>query len=153
MEQSKDKHGSCVAPVQDNLKFNADFETADRICCFNRHYAEYAGYSFTEEHNSWIDEVRTNFEKNGKPTTFYDSVTGKPLYKAPVGRSVAEFISESRAHGWPSFRDKEVVWDYVRVLKDGEAVSVDGTHLGHNLPDSKGNRHCINLVSIAGNPK
>jgi len=24
------------------------------------------------------------------------------------------------------------------VLGDGEAVSVDGTHLGHNLPDSKG---------------
>ena len=24
--------------------------------------------------------------------------------------------------------------------------SLDGTHLGHNLPDSKGNRYCINLV-------
>ena len=31
-------------------------------------------------------------------------------------------------------------WDYVRVLPNGETVSVDGTHLGHNLPDSKGNR-------------
>lgn len=31
--------------------------------------------------------------------------------------------------------------------------SVDGTHLGHNIPDSKGaNRYCINLVSVAGNP-
>jgi peptide methionine sulfoxide reductase MsrB len=27
-----------------------------------------------------------------------------------------------------------------------------GTHLGHNLPDKKGNRYCINLVSIAGRP-
>ena len=47
----------------------------------------------------------------------------------------------------PSFRDEEVNWDLVRVLKDGETVSVDGTHLGHNLPDGSGNRYCINLVS------
>ena len=38
------------------------------------------------------------------------------------------------------------------VVDIGEAVSVDGTHLGHNLPDSKGNRYCINLVSVAGLP-
>lgn len=38
-------------------------------------------------------------------------------------------------HGWPSFRDEEVNWDVVRVLSDGETVSVDGTHLGHNIPD------------------
>ena len=54
------------------------------------------------------------------------------------------------SHGWPSFRDEEVVWDNVRCLKDGECVSVDGTHLGHNLPDGRGNRYCINLVSVAG---
>jgi hypothetical protein len=24
--------------------------------------------------------------------------------------------------------------------------------LGHNLPDAKGNRYCINLVSVAGSP-
>lgn len=48
-----------------------------------------------------------------------------------------------------SFRDDEVNWDYVRVLPDGECVSVDGTHLGHNLPDGR-NRYCINLVSVAG---
>lgn len=63
-----------------------------------------------------------------------------------------EFLAESVAHGWPSFRDEEVVWDNVRCLKNGEAVSVDGTHLGHNLPDRKGSRYCINLVSVAGNP-
>lgn len=38
-------------------------------------------------------------------------------------------------HGWPSFRDEEVNWDVVRVLSDGETVSIDGTHLGHNIPD------------------
>jgi peptide methionine sulfoxide reductase MsrB len=25
---------------------------------------------------------------------------------------------------------------------------VDGTHLGHNLPDGRGSRYCINLVSV-----
>lgn len=43
-------------------------------------------------------------------------------------------------------------WEYVRVLMNGETVSVDGTHLGHNLPDRKGSRYCINLVCVAGRP-
>jgi peptide methionine sulfoxide reductase MsrB len=64
-----------------------------------------------------------------------------------------DFLIESKAHGWPSFRDQETNWQNVRVLPDGETVSVDGTHLGHNLPDRKGNRYCINLVSVAGNKK
>ena len=42
------------------------------------------------------------------------------------------------------------MWDNVRVLDGGETVSTDGNHLGHNLPDRKGNRYCINLVTIAG---
>ena len=45
-----------------------------------------------------------------------------------------------------------VNWDFVRVLPNGECISVDGTHLGHNLPDGSGNRYCINLVSVAGRP-
>jgi hypothetical protein len=72
-------------------------------------------------------------------------VTGKPLFIAPRGRSFDEFVKESKAHGWPSFRDEEVVWENMRCLKDGEAVSVDGTHLGHNLPDRNGNRLAIAL--------
>ena len=46
----------------------------------------------------------------------------------------------------------EVIWDDVRILDNGEAVSAAGTHLGHNLPDAAGNRYCINLVSVAGAP-
>lgn len=80
--------------------------------------------------------------------TFYDSVSGKPLFIAPRGRSFTAFVEESRAHGWPSFRDEEVVWENVRCLLNGETVSVDGSHLG---PDGR-NRYCINLVSIAGRP-
>lgn len=85
-----------------------------------------------------------------KEYTFYDSVTGKPLFVAPRGRTMNQFLAESQVHGWPSFRDQEVVWDNVRTMRDGEAVSLTGTHLGHNLPDGNGNRYCINLVSIAG---
>ena len=127
-----------------NLRWSCDWNTADRICCFNRHYAEHAGY--------WTTETSFLKENDGStPITFYDSVTGVALFKAPVGRTWDDFVSESRYHGWPSFRDQEVVWDNVRSLNDGEMVSLTGTHLGHNLPDSTGNRYCINLVSVAGN--
>ena len=97
---------------------------------------------------AWKDTV----PKDGSPTTYYDPADGKPLFKAPVGRSWDDFLKESIAHGWPSFRDAEVIWENVRTLKDGETVSLAGSHLGHNLPDGSGNRYCINLVSCAGNP-
>jgi hypothetical protein len=66
-----------------------------------RHYAEHSGY--------WVG---TNFlkeeSKDSGEITFYDSVSGKPLFVAPRGRSWASFVKESKAHGWPSFRDAEV---------------------------------------------
>jgi peptide methionine sulfoxide reductase MsrB len=130
--------------VQENLKWNCDRKTADRICNFNRHYAEFAGYWMK---TSFMEEVDKD-----NITTYYDSVTGKPLFRAPIGRSFEEFKKESEKHGWPSFRDEEVVWENMRCLPNGEAISVDGTHLGHNLPDRNGNRYCINLVSVAGRP-
>ena len=66
-------------------------------------------------------------------------------------RSYAEFWVESQEHGWPSFRDDEVVWDNVRVIEDtGETVTLGGVHLGHCIPDDEGNRYSINLLSIAG---
>lgn len=37
--------------------------------------------------------------------------------------------------------DNEVNWEYVRCLPDGETVSVDGTHLGHNLVRTTGCAH------------
>merc|ERR1719235_405625 len=40
----KKKHGTSDVPVQANLRWNCDGKTADNICNFNRHYAEYAGY-------------------------------------------------------------------------------------------------------------
>lgn len=141
---SKKAHGTCEKPVMKKLRWGCDWNTADRICCFNRHYAEHAGY--------WLEtKFLTEVDRSGE-TTYFDSVTGKPLFIAPRGRTFEEFQKESKSHGWPSFRDEEVVWENVRCLSNGEAVSVDGTHLGHNLPDRSGNRYCINLVSVAGSP-
>eukprot|EP00296_Roombia_truncata_P001223 JP436964.1.p2 GENE.JP436964.1~~JP436964.1.p2 ORF type:complete len:156 (+),score=38.44 JP436964.1:31-468(+) len=143
---AKKAHGTCERAVQNNLRWQCSVETADRICCFNRHHAEHSGYwrstGFLKEESGASGEI-----------TFYDSVYGYPLFVAPKGRTFEQFVKESDAHGWPSFRDQEVVWDNVRVLKDGETVSVGGTHLGHNLPDSNGNRYCINLVCVAGLPE
>jgi hypothetical protein len=114
----------------------------------SRHYAEHSGYF--EKKLSFVKECRDCGE--GDTIQFYDSNTGKLLFTAPQGRTMDEFLIESRSHGWPSFRDAEVHWENVRCLKDGETVSVDGTHLGHNLPDRGGSRYCINLVCVAGNP-
>lgn len=142
---SKKAHGTTEQPVQSNLRWKVDQKVAKKICCFNRHYAEYSGYFMKTK---WLKDV-----KNSKVATkYFDSVTGKLLFTAPINRTFEAFLAESKAHGWPSFRDDEVNWDIVRVLPDGETVSIDGTHLGHNLPDSKGNRYCINLVCVAGNP-
>lgn len=133
--------------MQENLRWNCDWEIADRISNFNRRFAEDSGY-FTKA--TFVKEAN-GFAK----MTFYDSNTGKPLFVVgggPEKRSMKEFLKESAAHGWPSFRDNEVNWEHVRVLKNGECVSTAGTHLGHNLPDKLGSRYCINLVSIAGRP-
>lgn len=140
---SKKAHGTSDKPVMKNLRWKCDYDTADRICNFNRHYAEFAGYWTNTE---FLQYVKENYKEGDPPLKFYDSVTGKLLFQAPVNRSMEAFLKESSSHGWPSFRDDEVNWDYVRCLRDGEAVSVSGTHLGHNLPDSTGNRYWYVLV-------
>lgn len=136
--------GTSDSAVQSSLRYNVDNSLADKITNYNRHFAEFSGYFRS---TSWLKDVNKD-----EVTTYFDSVTGVPLFKAPIGRSFDEFVAESNVHGWPSFRDEEVVWENVRSLSDGEMVSLSGTHLGHNLPDRTGNRYCINLVSVAGNP-
>jgi len=131
---SKKQHGTSDRPVQSNLRWGCDPKLADRICNYNRDWAEHAGY--------WTSETKFLKEINGvSEIEFFDSVTGKKLFVAPRGRTMEKFIAESRSHGWPSFRDEEVIWDNVRCLKGGETVSLTGTHLGHNLPDFEGNRY------------
>merc|ERR1712146_462459 len=47
---------------------------------------------------SYLKEVSTT-----EPTVYYDSVTGKPLFVAPLGRAMNEFLAESDVHGCPHF--------------------------------------------------
>jgi len=115
---AKKRHGTSDTPVMKNLRWGCDYKLADQICNYNRHFAENAGYF---RKTSWLKDVDETEE-----TTYYDSVTGKPLFIAPRGRTFPEFVKESKVHGWPSFRDEEVVWENVRCLRDGECVSLTG---------------------------
>jgi len=139
---SKKAHGTSISPVQSLLRWSVDVKLADRICNFNRNWAEQAGY-WTSTEVSFLAQADKAYADAAtvEPMQFYDSVTGVLLFTAPVGRSYASWREESMVHGWPSFRDNEVNWDNVRGLRDGETVSLTGTHLGHNLPDRKGNRY------------
>ena len=72
-----------------------------RHCSLSRRAAsQHAGYWTS---TNFLNEVDRTVE-----TTYYDSVTGLPLFIAPRGRTFAAFEAESRSHGWPSFRDAEV---------------------------------------------
>mmetsp|Transcript_43698 Transcript_43698/g.79746 ORF Transcript_43698/g.79746 Transcript_43698/m.79746 type:complete len:173 (-) Transcript_43698:109-627(-) len=137
---------NCDGPIMANLQFGTEKhrDTADDICCHNSMYAERSGLFQELGLFSQLDSDGVN--------TFYDSVCGRPLFRAPIGRSFQEWKEESEAHGWPSFREAEVVKSNIKVFADGEVQSICGVHLGHNLPDSKGDRYCIDLVCIAGEP-
>ena len=127
------------------LRFGVDFLRSRHayVCCNNEHYAEPAG---SLQHTSLFKEVQED-------TVFYDAKCGIPLFTLG-SRSQEAFRKESVSHGWPSFRDAEVIELGKNVIEreNGEIVSSCGTHLGHNLPDSKGNRYCINLLCVAGSP-
>ena len=97
---SKKAHGTSEKPVMKELRWNCDYDTADRICNFNRHYAEFAGY-WTQ--TDFLKYVKENYKEGDEPLKFYDSVTGKLLFQAPVGRSMEAFLKESASHGWRKF--------------------------------------------------
>ena len=142
-------HGTCVAPPQNPLRWGVGHQKADEMSCFNRHYSEFPG---SWESTQLPAEMANQSAVENSTIVFYDSVTGKALFEAPKGRTWSDFHRESTVHGWPSFRDDEVIVENVRVLADGEVVSLAGTHLGFNLPNGRGNRYQINVVSIAGKP-
>ena len=88
-----------------------------------------------------------------KQLKFYDSVNSLQVFRAPQGRNFDEFLQESKKLGYLSFRESEVNWDNVRVLVNGNLVTVDGTFLGRVEPDSLGNRYAVNLSAVAGRSK
>eukprot|EP01083_Nonionella_stella_P191375 708410_1 len=59
-------HGTSDKPVMKDLKWGCDYETADRIRNFNRHYAEHAGYWSTTKYLEEVDKEN--------PTKYFDAV-------------------------------------------------------------------------------
>ena len=78
-------HGTTETAVMNKLKWGCDWDIADRICSFNRHYAEHAGYAWGPG-MTWHAECAGL--SDGETITYYDSVTGKALFVAPKGRTM-----------------------------------------------------------------
>jgi len=122
---------------------------AEAVCCDSRNlpFAE-PQFLFEAPDINLFDKLDKT-----KVTTFYDSVCGVPLFKAPFNRTFDAWKAETEEHGWPSFRTPEIFSENVIVDKDtGYVTSSCGTHLGTYLPDVGGApRYCIDLSCIAGN--
>merc|ERR1719506_1516282 len=73
------EHGSSSKPVQQDLRWSCDVDLADKICNFNRHGAEHRGYF---QKTSFIREAN-----NSDKLLFFDSNTGKLLFRISTGRS------------------------------------------------------------------
>jgi len=156
---------TCSGPVQGALRYNISSRTtpetlgayveqdeplAEAVCCDLRTIA------LAEPRYTFLAPDISLFSKmdSAGVTTFYDSVCGIPLFRAPVNRSLADFQADTQEHGWPSFRPAEVVAGNVMTNKTtGYVTSKCGTHLGSYLPDDKGARWCIDLSCVAGNPQ
>ena len=155
---------TCQGPIQDKLAFNLTNRSipeglpifnqteslADAICCDSR-YSYFAEPRFTYNHS---DINLYNYLNPNGTTVFYDSVCGLPLFRVPVNRSLDDFKKETDEHGWPSFRQAEVIADHVSIDSNDFVYSKCGTHLGSNLPDdgNKKIRYCLDLVCISGYP-
>lgn len=125
--------------------FGGSLSLVEAVCCDtrNRQYAE--------PQNLFSEVGLFRQMDSSGVTTFYDSASRLPVFRAPVNRSLADFEADTVEHGWPSFRTAEVVEANVvtdRVL--GLVSSTSGTHLGSYLPDAKGARWCIDLACISG---
>jgi len=154
---------SCSAAVQDDLKFNistrmdsfaqpgaAVESMAAAVCCDKRNLKRAEPRFLFEAPDIQMFSLLDN-----GVTTFYDSVCGIPLFRAPVNRTLADFEADTNEHGWPSFRPDEVVQENVVTVspgptKPGMVTSKCGTHLGSYLPDARGPRWCMDLSCIAG---
>ena len=152
----------CSGPVQPALNYgisrrvtprgvpapiDVNESLAEAVCCDKR------ALPFAEPQFLYKQPDVALFRHVTKTTTFYDSVCGLPLFRAPVNRSLAEFKADTDEHGWPSFRTAEVVADNVVTDRaTGYVTSKCGTHLGTYLPDDKGARWCIDLSCVSGGP-
>jgi peptide methionine sulfoxide reductase MsrB len=155
-------YDTCSGAVQAGLRFNISGRTtpdipvavdpseslAEAVCCDNRTKV-FAEPQFLYQ----APDISLYTKLDQGVTTFYDSVCGVPLFRAPMNRSLADFKADTDEHGWPSFRLAEVVKEHVHEDAGGFVYSSCGTHLGSYLPDDKGPRWCMDLSCIAGHPK
>jgi len=155
-------NNTCSQTIQDRLRYNLSNTNAaedlpfplppgetlaDAICC------DAAFKPYAEPSGLYARDDVDLFSKINGTTTFYDSACGIPLFVIPRGRSFADFKADTKEHGWPSFRRKELISGNSHVIKEsGEVISKCGTHLGSFLPDDKGDRWCLDLSCISGNP-
>jgi len=135
----------CLQPQKLMYGMDAIRERYGWVCCGPTSFAEPSGTAFAGNGPESFTAIASQ-----STVTFYDAACGIPLFRAPVGRSMEAFLAESRAHGWPSFRPAEAVSGNVMIHSGGEMESACGTHFGHDLPDSRGSRYCIDLICIAG---
>jgi len=169
VSKKKPFNSTCSGDVQANLRFNltaagksavndlpfpvaAGESLGEAVCC-DPNFAAFAEPRFVYARPDVnLFKVMEGKGEN-KTTTFYDSVCGIPLFVAPKGRTLAEFEADTTEHGWPSFREEELIKGNSRVDKDtGIVTSKCGTHLGSYLPDEKGPRWCLDLVCLGGKP-
>lgn len=154
---------NCTGPIQKNLRYNMSgkqipealpvydvTETLSDAMCCDLNYRGYAEQRFT--YNLTDVDLFNKMNQTGE-TTFYDPVCGIPLFVVPRGRTLDDFKKETTEHGWPSFRDEELVKGNVFNVTGGAGVrSACGTHLGDNLPIGGHNRYCLDLACVSGNP-
>jgi hypothetical protein len=152
-------YGTCSQKIsrfnRKDLRFGVDIPIALRISCYSRQKPRRtdagakaiegkdidseAKYYSMESPRTWI---QTLYKCGNKKVNYYDSQTGRLLFTAPIMRQQRDVIWESQNDGYPSFRWEEVNWDNVRIVEGSdELVSIDGTHLGFRLWDSKGSRY------------
>jgi len=161
------QYDGCGAAVQPKLKYGISTRTtpagilapvdeseslAEAVCCDTRAkpFAE-PQFLFSAPDIMLFDKLPAS---GAPPTTFYDSVCGLPLFRAPVNRSLAAFKADTTEHGWPSFRPGELFAEnLITNTSTGYVTSKCGTHLGTYLPDAQGARWCIDLSCVAGNAK
>ena len=140
---------AAVCPLQADLRFGLDTRSEHNWVCCNKEHAE-------PKHMFRKHLQLGNLRAEGK-WFFYDSKCGLPLFHTAGSREHDDWWDESVGHGWPSFREDEIIAENLVIDKAGpkgfqEVRSTCGTHLGHLMPDRRGPRYCINLLCIGGKP-
>lgn len=155
----------CSKPIQSHLRYNVSGRFAQdylpfgdylpgeglafAVCCDSMFQA----FAEPQDFYARPDVNLFSLMNPNGPTTFYDSACGLPVFTAPVNRTMAEFQADTNEHDWPSFRHDEIIRENVVINETtGDVSSKCGTHLGTYTPDDKGDRYCVDLVCISGNP-